>query len=193
MKSNRLDDADIEKHEESLKATMVDRKNPDAPFASLMKAVEAKSIIQAGTTVNMLIATGITLPKINYPVSPIEPKELTIQGTWKNQFQEKAKAAHDASVFGNLMVIHGDSFFIGPYAIALTETPLADSVLFRQETEERGITFVKQKKLKPVKAPLVAEARLAQQVESNMFFDKLRSLFSINYLQHYLQNFSLLF
>lgn len=48
----------------------------------------------------------------------------------------------------NSNVIHGDSFFTGPYAIALTETELADSVLLRQDTAEREIQPVKQKQIK---------------------------------------------
>jgi len=39
-------------------------------------------------------------------------------------------------------VIHGDSFFVGPYAIALTETELADSVLIKKDNPQRDIEGV---------------------------------------------------
>ncbi len=64
----------------------------------------------------------------------------------------------------NSNVIHGDSFFVGPYAIALTETELADSVLFRQETPERGIQQVTQTTIQGISLPFLAEYRLEKAV-----------------------------
>ncbi len=51
-------------------------------------------------------------------------------------------------------VIHGDSFFVGPYAIALNETPLADSVLIRKDTSDREIEPVRLRPIESVKLPL---------------------------------------
>jgi len=75
-------------------------------------------------------------------------------------------------------VIHGDSFFIGPYAIALTDTELADSVLFRQSkphpesTMVRGIQHVE---LRYVPASLLASAsenHLIQQANKQTLQEK---------------------
>lgn len=73
-------------------------------------------------------------------------------------------------------VIHGDSFFIGPYAIALTETELADSVILKQKVD-RGIQPVCQASIKPVKMHLLllSEYRLASSVNNRMMIDKIRS------------------
>ncbi|AHE67141.1 hypothetical protein [Legionella oakridgensis] len=71
-------------------------------------------------------------------------------------------------------VIHGDSFFVGPYAIALTETDLADSVLFKQETPERGIQRVSQRAVAPAQLPILAEYRLARTINNLMMIDKIR-------------------
>lgn len=48
------------------------------------------------------------------------------------------------------MAIHGDSFFVGPYAIALNETELADSVVMRQNTTHREIQAVELNKIHSV-------------------------------------------
>jgi hypothetical protein len=66
----------------------------------------------------------------------------------------------------NPMAIHGDSFFVGPYAIALTETPLADSVLVRKDNAERDIQVVTQPQIRTQAArfPLISEFRLFKQV-----------------------------
>ncbi|RUR11370.1 hypothetical protein [Legionella sp. km772] len=65
----------------------------------------------------------------------------------------------------NSNVIHGDSFFTGPYAIALTETELADSVLFRQETGRRDIQRVRQTPIEEMlHLAILAEYRLAKAV-----------------------------
>ena len=53
-------------------------------------------------------------------------------------------------------VIHGDSFFVGPYAIALTDTELADSVLFKQEVPDRAIQYVTQTPTKDFGLPVLA-------------------------------------
>lgn len=71
-------------------------------------------------------------------------------------------------------VIHGDSFFVGPYAIALTETELADSVLLKQDTPARDIQRVAQIPTKTYSLPLFEENRLASQVNHKMMVDKIR-------------------
>ncbi|WP_258956556.1 hypothetical protein [Legionella sainthelensi] len=71
-------------------------------------------------------------------------------------------------------VIHGDSFFVGPYAIALTETELADSVLLKQDTPSRDIQRVTQIPTKTFSLPLFEETRLATQISDKMMMDKIR-------------------
>ncbi|HAU1654684.1 TPA: hypothetical protein JBJ28_14135 [Legionella pneumophila] len=69
-------------------------------------------------------------------------------------------------------VIHGDSFFVGPYAIALTETELADSVLLKQDTPQRDIQRVAQIPTKAFAVFLFEEVRLANQINRKMMADK---------------------
>ncbi len=305
MKS-RLPTELANQHEHRLKATMVDRRNPDAPLRPLMKATIAHAIINTGTSVDMMKATGLTLmdlPNNNSTIYLTQPQEITIKGTWKNRSVEKALSGRDASVFGGLgvllvppdfsyinipkmnalavdpaflkkygaelipleqpvtleavnepelenlylvqydfdkdyidqyvmkmsgggglfveihpfphvftplsehsggalilgkalgkreftfasfeipygytmkidsNVIHGDSFFVGPYAIALTDTELADSVIFRQETTNRDIQKVKQTPSPLIRLPILAEYRLAKAVNHQMMIEKLR-------------------
>ncbi|HAT8180670.1 TPA: hypothetical protein JA361_14755 [Legionella pneumophila] len=71
-------------------------------------------------------------------------------------------------------VIHGDSFFVGPYAIALTETELADSVLLKQDTPQRDIQRVAQIPTKAFAIFLFEETRLANQINRKMLVDKIR-------------------
>ncbi|KTD14529.1 hypothetical protein Lgra_0560 [Legionella gratiana] len=71
-------------------------------------------------------------------------------------------------------VIHGDSFFVGPYAIALTETELADSVLLKKDTPTRPIQQVTQKPTPTFTIPLFEENRLTTQVNHKMMVDKIR-------------------
>lgn len=72
------------------------------------------------------------------------------------------------------MVIHGDSFFVGNYAISLTTTELADSVVFRSDTHEREILPIEQIKVTPVKMSFFnAEARLAYKVNEKIHMNKL--------------------
>ena len=68
-------------------------------------------------------------------------------------------------------VIHGDSFFVGPYAIALTQTELADSVLFRQDTPSREIQKVIQTPFHGVQLPILAEYRLAKAINHALLID----------------------
>lgn len=305
-----------DRHEEGLKSTMVDRRNPDDPVRPLMKATEAHAIIQAGTKIDMLQATGINPRALSMRTDSVplmEPREITIRATWKNRHQEAAISGRDASVFGGLgvllvpanfsvidipkmnalaaperfldkygaklvpletpveleavddpelenlylvqydwdpdyieqyvmhkqgggglfvethpfphvftplspdcggalilgvankdntfsftsltipfgytmqvdsNVIHGDSFFTGPYAIALTETELADSVLFRQETSSRDIQRVSQTPVQGVQLPLLAEYRLAKAINHDLL---------INVVLHYKADESLEF
>lgn len=304
MKSSRISIEEIKRYSDPLKATMVDRRNPENPVKPLMKAVEAKNILHAGSSVDMLKATGLTKASLlsHHNIQPIEPREVTIQAEWKNKDQEQAKSGCDASVFGGLgvllvapndkaltiptmnalavptsflkkynaelipveksidlepaldesletlylieyefgkeyveqyalkmkgggglfvethpfpqiftplspdcsgglilginkghneysfaafqipfgytmkinsMAIHGDSFFVGSYAIALTDTKLADSVLFRKNTPDRDIQQVKQVMVKPAKPPFMAEYRLFKEASRNMLLEKL--------------------
>ncbi|MGL5742838.1 MAG: hypothetical protein ACRCXC_09995 [Legionella sp.] len=78
-------------------------------------------------------------------------------------------------------VIHGDSFFVGPYAIALTETELADSVILKQDTVKREIQTVKQTAIPQVTLPLLTEHRLASELDpkivemnNHMMIEKIR-------------------
>ena len=71
-------------------------------------------------------------------------------------------------------VIHGDSFFVGPYAIALTETELADSVLLKQENPQRDIQKVVQVSSPIVTFSLIEEHDLAAKVNNQMMIDKIR-------------------
>lgn len=75
-------------------------------------------------------------------------------------------------------VIHGDSFFVGPYAIALTETELADSVLFKQANPARDIQKVAQVPREDVfystKLPILAEHGLALRINDMMLVNKLQ-------------------
>src|SRR3990167_1841579 len=305
MKS-KLPENIASEHEHGLKATMVDRRNPDDPIRPLMKATTAHAIIKAGTSVDMLEATGLTLmdlPNDDSDVYLTQPQEITIRGTWKPSSIEKASSGRDASVFGGLGVllvppgcnyidiprmnaravdpnflknygaqiipldqpvplepvddpalenlylvqydfdkdyidqyvmkikgggglfvethpfphvftplsadcggalilgkdlgngkftfaafqipygytmkvnsntIHGDSFFVGPYAIALTETELADSVLFRQETPPRDIQKITQTPTAIIRLPILAEYRLAKAINHQLIIEKLR-------------------
>ncbi len=300
---SRLSDEEVHKHKKALLATMVDRRSPDNPQKILMKAAEAKRVLRAGTSVDMLEATGLTksgLPNA-YDIELMPPKELLLNAQWRNQYQERAESASNASVFGKLgvlaipsyirkvsipkmnalavpkaflekygaelissdqpvqiepasdeslktlylveyhfhkkyveqyalktggglfvekhpfpqifmplppqcsgalilgietgphqfsfasfeiafgftmkiksMTIHGDSFFVGPYAIALTDTELADSVLFRRNTKDRAIQPVEQVRAKPAKPPLLAEMKLAKKVDEDMMVNKIR-------------------
>lgn len=70
-------------------------------------------------------------------------------------------------------VIHGDSFFVGPYAIALTETELADSVLLKQDTPQRDIQRVTQVPTKVFTIFLIEETKLASQINCKMMADKI--------------------
>ncbi len=295
--------ADVAKeHEQGLKSSMVDRRNPDNPTTPLMVSTTAHGIIKAGTTVNLLQLTGVDKSMIpTYHVEKVEPEELRLQASWKNKSQEQAKSGASASVFGHLgvllvrptfnvieipkmnalavptsflekygaelipldvpiameptehqelenlylvqydwdenyikqyvmhamgggglfvethpfphvftplaptcegalilgvdrgkgqfdfasfqipfgytmkiasNVIHGDSFFVGPYAIALTDTELADSVIFKQENVNRDIQPIVQRPVNAVKLPLLAEYRLARAVNLNMLIEK---------------------
>lgn len=71
-------------------------------------------------------------------------------------------------------VIHGDSFFVGPYAIALTETELADSVLLKKDNLEREIQRVAQIPTKSFTISLFDENSLATKVNNQMMIDKIR-------------------
>ncbi|MCW8407436.1 hypothetical protein OQJ13_00425 [Legionella sp. PATHC035] len=71
-------------------------------------------------------------------------------------------------------VIHGDSFFVGPYAIALTETELADSVILKQSTPDRSIQQVVQTPTQMVTYNLLDENRLASKVNHKIIMDKIR-------------------
>jgi hypothetical protein len=71
-------------------------------------------------------------------------------------------------------VIHGDSFFVGPYAIALTETELADSVLLKKDNPEREIQRVAQIPTTSVTISLFDENRLATKVNHQMMIEKIR-------------------
>ncbi|WP_115704848.1 hypothetical protein [Legionella sainthelensi] len=71
-------------------------------------------------------------------------------------------------------VIHGDSFFVGPYAIALTETELADSVLLKQDTPTRDIQKVTQIPTETSTVHLFEENRLATEACHSMMVDKVR-------------------
>jgi len=303
MDGQHLSDNVIRKNYKSLQATMVDRRNPSHPSQPLMLSVDVKTVIEAGTTINMLDETKLSahdLPQ-NYPIQPTNPEEIMLSANWKNKNMEQAKSGRDASVFGGLgvllasvagdticipkmnalavhtsflqkygaeliplnqpipiepaeheslqqlylveyyfnqryvpeyalkmdggggifvethpfpqlftplsphcsgglilgvnrgnheydfasfeipfgytmkiksMVIHGDSFFVGPYAIALNETELADSVLFRKNTSNRDIQKIKQVAVEPVKIPLRTECILSGIVNKKMLIDK---------------------
>jgi hypothetical protein len=285
---------------------MVDRRNPDDPVRPLMKSHTAHYILNAGESVDMLTATGLSPESIpsRTDIQMKEPSELKrFRAEWKNRDQELAKSGRDASVFGgqgvmlakmqgdvikiptmnalatppkflekygaslvpladsitlekpsdptleklymveydfdpeyiaqyvmheqggggifverhpfphiftplsenckgslilgvdnndgtfdfaafeipfgyslkiNSNVIHGDSYFTGRYAIALTETELADTVLFKQPTPERDIQPVIPTPCHAVTLPLLAEHRLAQKVNHKMMIEKIR-------------------
>ncbi|WP_115304021.1 hypothetical protein [Legionella beliardensis] len=70
-------------------------------------------------------------------------------------------------------VIHGDSFFIGPYAIALTETELADSVLLKRGTLKREPQQVTQIPTKTFILDLIHENSLATKVNHKMMVDRI--------------------
>ncbi len=302
--TNRLNASDTMEHEQGLKSSMVDRRNPDDPVRPLMKATAAHSIIKAGTSINMLEILGLDQGIIpRYDMLVTSPQELTLPATWKNKSQEAAKSGESASVFGSLgvllvrpsfniieipkmnalavpqsflkkygaelialdspiemepteheelenlylvqydfdedyieqyvmhaqgggglfvethpfphvftplspdcggalilgvdrgdggfdfasfvipfgftmkiasNVIHGDSFFVGPYAIALTDTELADSVIFKQENPTRDIQPILQRPVIAIKLPILAEYRLARAVNFMMMIEKMR-------------------
>ncbi|QMT59110.1 hypothetical protein [Legionella sp. PC997] len=70
-------------------------------------------------------------------------------------------------------VIHGDSFFVGPYAIALTETELADSVILKQDTPQRDPQQVVQIPTPRFKIDLFEDAQIPKGVfENRMNFFK---------------------
>ena len=296
--------SDREQH--ALRATMVNRRDPDHLDKPLMQAAEAHGILRPGSEVDMQHETGILaseLPDGYAYIQPTEPRELTIKARWRPASEEHARSGRDASVFGGLgvllipknisvvdipkmnalavpkeflhkygaeliplakpflldpvehkeleelflvqynfdeeyvkqyalkekgggglfvethpfphvftplakechgalilgvkrkdgqfdfaafeipfgftlkvqkNVIHGDSFFVGPYAIALTETDLADSVLFKQDTPDRDIEAVEQVSLPVAPLPLLAEYRLAKEVNNYMMVEKIR-------------------
>lgn len=303
MRGDKIPFTERSRHEEGLKSTMVDRKNPDNPTRSLMKATEAHAILYAGTKVDMRRETGIALGASRTKAPALmDPRELTIKATWKNRHEEQAVSGRNASVFGalgvllipqnvsfvdipkmdaravperfldkygaklvsldtpveledvedpslkalylvqydfdssyieeyvmkkmgggglfvethpfphvftplaehcggalilgtdnhdgtmsfaafqipfgytmkiNSDVIHGDSFFTGPYAIALTETELADSVLFRQDNPDRDIQLVIQTPTTGISLPLLAEHRLAKAVNHAILIESI--------------------
>ncbi len=314
MKS-KIPDNIAQEHTKGLKATMVDRRDPDVEGSKpLMKATQAHAILKAGTTINMLEATGIPeelLPDRSGSIHITAPQELTIKASWKNKSEETAKSGRNASVFGNLgvllippsvkivdipkmnalavpakflekygaeliplsesftldavddeelenlylvqydwdpdyiqnyvmklqgggglfvethpfphvftplspdckgalilgvdrhdgsfdfaafeipfgytmkigsNVIHGDSFFVGPYAIALTETELADSVILKQETPERNVQQVIQSSVPTFSLPLLMEHRLSSEVNERM--QKLNNELMVKKIRH---------
>lgn len=314
MKS-KIPDLIAQDHTQGLKATMVDRRDPDVEDSKpLMKATQAHAILKAGTTINMLEATGISeeqLPDRSGNIRITPPQELTIKAAWKNKSEETAKSGRNASVFGNLgvllippsvktidipkmnalavpssflekygaeliplgkpftldavedeelenlylvqydwdpdyiqnyvmklqgggglfvethpfphvftplspdckgalilgvdrhddtfdfasfeipfgytmkigsNVIHGDSFFVGPYAIALTETELADSVILKQETPTRDVQHVIQTSTPLFSLPLLMEHRLSSEVNERM--QKLNNELMVKKIRH---------
>ena len=70
--------------------------------------------------------------------------------------------------------IHGDSFFVGPYAIALTETELADSVLFKTDTPARDLQRVVQTPTPTMTIHPKKEGDLATEVTRQMMIDRIR-------------------
>ncbi|WP_454782606.1 hypothetical protein [Legionella sp. WA2022007384] len=72
-------------------------------------------------------------------------------------------------------VIHGDSFFVGPYAIALTETELADSVILKQDTPQRDLQRVAQIPTKTFKINLFEDTQVHKGAFDNQinFFKQL--------------------
>src|SRR5690242_4704024 len=107
MDGQHLSDNVIRKNYKSLQATMVDRRNPSHPSHPLMLSVDVKTVIEAGTTINMLDETKLSaddLPQ-NYPIQPTNPEEIMLSANWKNKNMEQAKSGRDASVFGGLGVL----------------------------------------------------------------------------------------
>ena len=107
MKSN-ISVSEIKKHKRALQATMVDRRNPENPDHPLMKSTTAHAIIQAGTAVDMLNATGLKvtdLPNENTDIFLQQPEEVTLRASWKPRAIEQAASGRDASVFGGLGVL----------------------------------------------------------------------------------------
>lgn len=70
-------------------------------------------------------------------------------------------------------VIHGDSFFVGPYAIALTETELADSVIIKKSNSERDIEIVIQTSV-PVYDIAALESDSFKPTHRKMLIDKIQ-------------------
>lgn len=71
-------------------------------------------------------------------------------------------------------VIHGDSYFVGPYAIALTETELADSVLLKQGPEGSRLPQLVEQVAVENSLPLLMEHELATKVNEEMMVAKIR-------------------
>lgn len=95
-------------HMHELQSTMVDRRNPDASEGKpLMKAAQVHAILQTGTEINMLEATGIKEEDLSSPsaIKITMPTELTVKASWKNKTVEAAVSGCDASVFGALGVL----------------------------------------------------------------------------------------
>lgn len=86
------------------------------------------------------------------------------QGTCsENYYLAAFKIPYGYSMVVDSNVIHGDSFFTGKYAIALTETELADSVLLKcGDVEDRAIKCVSQSQavLEKVPAPISLSNKL---------------------------------
>lgn len=76
-------------------------------------------------------------------------------------------------------VIHGDSFFVGPYAIALTETELADSVIIKKSNSERDIETVIQTPV-PVCDLAALESDAFELTRRKMIIDKIRHESTLN-------------
>jgi len=95
------------KHKQCLKALWVDRRNPDYPVRSLMKARAVLAMIQADSTVNLLDLTGITKAELpaKESIDLMKPQELIIDALWNNKTQEIALTGNDANVFGDLGVL----------------------------------------------------------------------------------------
>ncbi len=104
---SQLSKAEVSTHEQPLKSTMVDRKNPDGPDISLMKSISAKAVLTAGGSVNLasILELDAQLAKPKQAKKVIEPQELIVRAVWKNKNQEQATSGRDASVFGALGVL----------------------------------------------------------------------------------------
>jgi len=93
-----------------IKATLVDRRNPNTKEKPLMLATDFVGMIQSGENINLSKVLTFQSSRQSNKLPLIEsPSEITIKAKWISAHMEQAQAGSDASVFGSLGVLEIDA------------------------------------------------------------------------------------